>query len=132
MVIAENCGNVEAVAEATKSEGETKANGVGNAASEEADNRECSIDANICSVDIMGIHKPTSTKAVDCIEHARAQEADECDENDLEFWRGIAWDGEEAKVDSLVHPCWTHGVCMGSLLLIIIGRRRRRLRACGV
>ena len=86
VVVAENRRDVEAVAEAAEAECQTQSDRVGDAASEEADDGESRVDGGAGVVDVVGVDLASGAEAVDGIEHARAQEADQRDKDDLELW----------------------------------------------
>lgn len=104
VVVGKNGGNVQGIAEATEAQGQTETDPVGNAAGEEADDGESGIDGGVGIIDVVGIDLTGGTQAIDSVEHARAQEADDGDKDNLEPGTGICRKGDGAQLDSLVHP----------------------------
>lgn len=98
VVIGENGCNIEEVAESTKAESDTKTDSIGDTAAEEAYTRKHGVESGIGIVDVGGIDLAGSSHTVDSIEHARAQEADHCDKDDLKLWGGIGRNSDEAQV----------------------------------
>lgn len=87
MVVRQDRGNVEKVAESTKSKGVAKAEPIGNGACKEGHNSKGAVEGDIGFVDIVRVNKTTCTKATNSIEHARAKEADQRDQDKLCYRR---------------------------------------------
>ena len=110
MVVAEDRSNVDAVAEAADAESQAQTYPVGNAASEEADDRESGVYTNVGSVDIVRIDETSCSETVHSVEHARTQEANEGDKDDLKLGSGIAWNGDGPNLGPSVHPRFAQGI----------------------
>jgi len=104
VVVAQDRGDIQEIAEAADAEGQSEANSVCDTATEEAHNRERGVDSCVGVVAIVGVDLTSSAQAINSIEHARAQEADECDKDNLKLRCGICWDGDGTELEGLVHP----------------------------
>lgn len=149
MVVAKKGAHVDGVANATKGQGGADAQLVGEGAGEEADDGEGRVESGVGVVVCGRVQLAAAAHSVDGIEHARAHEAHEGDDEQLDRGRGIP---REPAEDLLVLPrvrqlenalrlrdggVWG-GDVVGDVLLVEVGhcvgkprgrRKARRARA---
>lgn len=99
VVVGEIRGNIDRVADSTKGQSSADSKLVGEGAGEETNDRKGRVQGGVGAVVCSGIKLAAAAHAVEGIEHTRAQEADEGDNDELNWGRGIpgqlvAQDGE--------------------------------------
>ena len=104
MVVGQYRAYIEEVSEAANPQGQSQANAVGYATTKEADTSKGRVESCVSIVDDMCVDQTTSAKAIDSVEHAGAEEADESNEADLEGRRGVMRQCDRSKLDLPVHP----------------------------
>lgn len=104
MVVRQHRSDVEEVTKATEEKGPAETNTIGNGTGSETDDGKGTVESGVSDVDGMVVLLATSTQTVQGIEHTRAEEADEGDEEQLRRRGGIVWKGERSDLRTLVHP----------------------------
>ena len=102
VVVAEVAGDVQDVAQSTQAERQLDTQPVHDRAGKEAKGSKGAVDCDIGIVTGLRIELATPAEPVHSVEHARAEEADEGDERELDGWGGIMGDGEWANASALV------------------------------
>ena len=125
MVVAQVARGVEAVPEPSNTYRGLESDAVGEGASEKAEDAEGRVERSVGVVGSRSIKLTGSAQSIEGVEHARAHEASERDEEQLEGWGCIAWDVKRAKVVFLVHPSlrsgWHSSTLLGALGVVVGG-----------
>ena len=103
MVVRQDRADIEEVSEPSNSEGQSQANAVGYATAKESNTGKSRIESHIGIVDVVCGDQTTGHQTIHSVEHARAEEADDGDEEELRGGRGIPV-LLLADLDALVHP----------------------------
>jgi len=85
VVVRENGSDVQSVTEAAETQSQAQTDLVGDTPGEETHDGEGGVDGSGGIVNVVSVDLTGCTQAVDGVEHARAQEAHEGDEDDLEL-----------------------------------------------
>ena len=104
MVVTEVRSHIDGVADAAKGQSSADSELVGKGAGEEADNSKGRVQSRVGAVVGGWVQLASAAHAVQSVKHARAHEADEGDDDELDRWRGKPWQLEARDGDAPVHP----------------------------
>ena len=121
MVVAQQTRHIQSIAKAAEGKRDADAQTVRKGAREEADDGEGGVEGGERVVGGLCVDLATSAEAVDGVEHAGAEEADEGDEEELHLGRGVPGGVEGAQLWGLVHPALGAGEGRGVVLVAGFG-----------
>ena len=137
MIVGQETGDVDAVSDTSKAQGELHAHAIDNCSGKEAHDTKGAVKGDVGLVGYCGIDLASCTDAVDSVEHAGTEEADEGNEDELGHGRSVPGELERTQLPAFVHPSRgtsrnssNFGIMMDIGVGMLLGgrfyRRRRR------
>lgn len=133
MVVRKVRGHIDGIADSAKGQGSADSKLIGKRAGEKSNDRKSRVQGCVGFVVCGRIQLAAATHAIERIEHARAHEADERDNDQLDWRRGVPWQSVAKNGDALVLPrvgefegcALRHGMVGGASIVgmaLLVGR----------